>query len=79
LRRSLATLATYFVPEMPTLTVRPPVASNTAALRLRPSSPGVPNMRVVPVISRNASSREIASTSGEKSWNTPITVRLIAL
>ena len=79
MRKSLATFATYFVPEIPTLTVSPPVASRTASLIRRPSCPGVPNRCSVPVISRNASSSEIASTSGEKSANTSITILLISV
>ena len=67
LRCPLATFATYFVPEIPTEAVRPPVASRTAALSLRPIASGAPNSLSLPVMSRNASSRLSASTLGEKS------------
>ena len=69
LRKPLATLATYRVPEIPTDAVRPPVHSRTAALIRLPIDSGSPNSRVLPVMSRNASSRLSGSTTGEKSPN----------
>ena len=66
LRIALATLATKRVPEIPTDAVSPPVHSRTAVLMRAPIDAGAPNSRVLPVMSRNASSRLRGSTSGEK-------------
>jgi hypothetical protein len=59
---------------MPTEAVRPPVASRTASLILRPIASGAPNSRSLPVMSMKASSRLNASTWGEKSPNTRMIV-----
>ena len=69
---ALATLATCLVDDTPTEMVSP-VARRTASLTRRPIVAGGPNSRSAPDMSRKASSRESASTFGEKSMKTRMT------
>ena len=74
----LATLARNLVGVTPTV-MGSPTRSRTAARRPAAMVAGDPATRPRPPTSRNASSIEIPSTTGEVSWNTSNTPRLASL
>ena len=74
----LATFARNFVRATPTVTGKP-TRSRTAARRRTAISTGVPAMRSIPRTSRNASSIDSPSTTGDASSNTANIARLASV